>query len=209
MTTAGPPLETFRHQPATTDPGWLVDLRAVDPDAWERLVDQYGPDLYRICRAAGLDAATTADIVQDVFASVLTNVDRFEKTESHHTFRGWLRTIVRNRVRDFFRRRRNGVQAVGGTTFLRRLGALAAGADSVSGRAAEDLPFRGTLSSALESIRPHFGERTWQAFRRTVIENGTSSEVARELGMTPNGVRMAKARVLNRLRREIDIEVSA
>jgi RNA polymerase sigma-70 factor (ECF subfamily) len=56
---------------------------------------------------------------------------------------------------------------------------------------------------ALGLIRDEFEQRTWQAFWRMAVDNRTSAEVAGELGMTTNAVRMAKSRVLRRLREEL------
>jgi RNA polymerase sigma-70 factor (ECF subfamily) len=56
------------------------------------------------------------------------------------------------------------------------------------------------LERALESIHGEFHERTWQAFWRVVVEGRTTSDVGAELQMTPGAVRVAKCRVLLRLR---------
>ena len=45
--------------------------------------------------------------------------------------------------------------------------------------------------------------RTWQAFWRTAVEGQAPKNVAAELGVRPDAVRMAKSRVLRRLRDEL------
>jgi RNA polymerase sigma-70 factor (ECF subfamily) len=59
------------------------------------------------------------------------------------------------------------------------------------------------LRSALESIRGEFHERTWQAFWGVVVDGRAASDVAADLQMKPGTVRVAKSRVLLRLRREL------
>ena len=59
------------------------------------------------------------------------------------------------------------------------------------------------LRKALESIRGEFHERTWQAFWGVVVEGRTAADVAADLDMKPGAVRVAKSRVLLRLRREL------
>ena len=54
----------------------------------------------------------------------------------------------------------------------------------------------------LELIRAEFEERTWQAFWRTAVDDVPPKDVAAELSMTPGSVRVAKCRVLRRLREE-------
>ena len=57
------------------------------------------------------------------------------------------------------------------------------------------------LKNALELIRREFHERTWQAFWGVVVEGRAAADVAADLEMTPGAVRVAKSRVLLRLRR--------
>jgi RNA polymerase sigma-70 factor (ECF subfamily) len=59
------------------------------------------------------------------------------------------------------------------------------------------------ITHVLDLIRPEFAERTWQAFWRTAIEGGSAPEVAAELSMSAGAVRVAKSRVLQRLREEL------
>jgi RNA polymerase sigma-70 factor (ECF subfamily) len=63
--------------------------------------------------------------------------------------------------------------------------------------------FDDLLLKALESIRGDFHEQTWQAFWRVVVEGRTAAEVSVDLSMSPGAVRVAKSRVLARLRREL------
>jgi RNA polymerase sigma-70 factor (ECF subfamily) len=59
------------------------------------------------------------------------------------------------------------------------------------------------LLKALASIRAEFHERTWQAFWEVVVHGRTAADAADLLGMKPGAVRVAKSRVLLRLRREL------
>ncbi len=56
---------------------------------------------------------------------------------------------------------------------------------------------------ALEQIRAQFQAKTWKAFWRTSVDGLSAVEVADELGMSPGAVRVAKSRVLQRLRDEL------
>ncbi|MBI1313336.1 hypothetical protein GC176_18750 [bacterium] len=66
--------------------------------------------------------------------------------------------------------------------------------------------FSEVLWHALESIRGEFHERTWLAFWSVVIDDRQTAEVAAELNMKPGTVRVAKSRVLMRLRHELGDE---
>ena len=52
-------------------------------------------------------------------------------------------------------------------------------------------------------IRGEFEPRTWEAFWQTAVEGRAAADVAAELGMTPGAVRVAKSRVLHRLRTDL------
>ena len=55
---------------------------------------------------------------------------------------------------------------------------------------------------ALELVRGQVAERTWQAFWLTAIEGHDSAEVAASLEVSATTVRMAKSRVLHRLKEQ-------
>jgi RNA polymerase sigma-70 factor (ECF subfamily) len=59
------------------------------------------------------------------------------------------------------------------------------------------------LFRALEFIRGEFADRTWQAFWLTAIDGQPAGDVAAALSMKPCAVRVAKYRVLHRLREEL------
>jgi len=59
------------------------------------------------------------------------------------------------------------------------------------------------LRRLLAMIQPDFEAATWQAFHGLVVEGKRTAQVAAELGITANAVRIAKSRVLQRLRDEI------
>ena len=59
------------------------------------------------------------------------------------------------------------------------------------------------FARALELIRGEFEERTWTAFWRTAVEGQAAKDVAADLSMSPGAVRVAKSRVLHRLREEL------
>ena len=56
---------------------------------------------------------------------------------------------------------------------------------------------------ALEFVKSEFEENSWRAFWRTAVDGQSAAETAAELGMSVPAVRVAKSRVLHRLRQEI------
>jgi len=191
-------------QPSTaTSRSLLGRVQANEPKAWDRLVTLYAPLVLQWCRGWGLHEQDVADIFQDVFQAVAAHIGGFRKQRPGDTFRGWLRTITRNKVHDHFRRRGREPEGVGGTEAQRRLAQLPAPSPQDEDSFAEERGERALLYQALELIRPEFAERTWQAFWRTTIEGRPAPDVAAELSMSAGAVRVAKSRVLQRLREEL------
>jgi RNA polymerase sigma-70 factor (ECF subfamily) len=182
----------------------LERLKADEPPAWDRLVRLYAPLVYRWCRRWDLPEQDIADVLQDVFAAVAAHVGAFRKEREGDTFRGWLRTITQNKVRDHFRKLGREPVGAGGTEAQIRMSALPAPADDDSEPEASDGRAEQSLfARALELIRAEFEERTWQAFWLTAVEDQTPTDVGLRLRMSPGAVRVAKSRVLRRLRAEL------
>ena len=208
MNAEEPSHNPVRHA-GSTSRSLLADAKLAIPAAWERLVRLYAPLVASWCRRWGVAEQDVGDILQDVFAAVAGHLDRFRKERSADTFRGWLLTIARNKVSDHFRRAAGEPSAAGGTEAARRLQQVG---DPQTTSDPEDLPHDDPsdtaeldvlLQQALESIRGEFQARTWQAFWGVAVEGRMTADVGADLNMKPGTVRVAKSRVLNRLRREL------
>jgi RNA polymerase sigma-70 factor (ECF subfamily) len=192
----------MRPGPDTTSPSLLVRVQGNEAGAWERLVELYAPLVYHWCSRCDLSPEDTADVFQEVFRSVAEHIGTFRRDRAGDTFRGWLRTITRNKVRDHFRRLRDQPRARGGTDAQLRLQAVPEPELSDADPAEEGILHQ-QLRRALESIRGEFEERTWQAFWRVQMDGQATADVGAALGMNPAAVRKAKFRVLRRLREEL------
>ena len=179
-------------------------LRGQDNDAWERLCDLYMPLIFSWCRRAGIQGDDSADIVQEVFRAVFRGIAEFRYRRSGDTFRGWLRTVTRNKICDYFRHESRQPTAVGGTEAHIRFMEVAEIEPSDSPDAG---PVVTLIHRVLALIRPEFENTTWQAFWLVAVEDRSAAEAAEQLEMTVGAVRQAKYRVLRRLREELgDVE---
>lgn len=188
--------------PSSASSTLLERVRLQQPDAWRRLVDLYGPLVYRWCRRSQLQPSDAADVVQDVFTSVAQHIERFERAADTGGFRGWLATITRNKVHDFYRRQSRRATAHGGTDAYERLAQLAAPRAIAEATSAPD-DDQLLMRRAMELVRAEFEDRTWEAFGRVVLEGQQPAHVAEDLGMSTNAVYKSKSRVLRRLRQEL------
>jgi RNA polymerase sigma-70 factor (ECF subfamily) len=193
---AGPP------EADATSLSLLVRLKANDAAAWDRLVVLYAPLVYYWCRKCHVPDQDADDVFQDVFQSVAAKIATFRKEQPGDTFRGWLRVITQNKIHDYFRRLGREPQAAGGTDAHLRLSQLPAVEDS-EGDDDETQAYQQLMHRALELIRCEFTTRTWQAFWRVVVDGQRPVDVAQDLAMQPGAVRVAKSRVLRRLRQEL------
>jgi RNA polymerase sigma-70 factor (ECF subfamily) len=178
--------------------------------AWTRFVDLYAPLVYRWCRQAGVQPEDAEDVGQEVFRAVARKIQDFQHGGPGQTFRGWLRTITRNKVADLMRAyRAKGRGAGWEENYLAQIPAEESAADELSAADENKLVVR----RAVELLRAEFEARTWQAFWRVTVDGDCPDDVARELGMTVNAVYLAKSRILRRLRAEfaglIEIEAGA
>jgi len=194
------------HRPdesqAGTSASLLAGARANEPAAWDRLVSVYAPLVTHWCRASGLQEQDQADVLQEVFQAVACRLGEFRR-EPGGTFRGWLRAVTRSKICDLYRRQKREPVGAGGSDAQRWLGQVAAPGwleEAVADARPQD---RVLLRGLLDELREEFAERTWQAFWRTVVEGRQAADVADELGMSPGAVRVAKCRVLARLREEL------
>jgi RNA polymerase sigma-70 factor (ECF subfamily) len=191
-------------QPSSaTSRSLLERLKADDAAAWERLVTLYAPLVYHWCRPWNLREPDAADILQDVFQAVVTHIAGFRKEREGDTFRGWLRRITRNKVLDHFRRIGREPQGAGGSDAQARFAQLPFPQQPEEVSDGDAPAERGLFLRALDLIRQDFEERTWEAFWRTVVEGQTPDEVAAALSMSAGAVRVAKCRILRRLREEL------
>ncbi len=192
-----------REGQSFTSTSLLDGIRSHDSETWQRFVDAYGPMIYWASRRAGLEAADAADVTQDVFGAVAQSIDRFRRDRPGDSFRAWLWTILRNKIRDHFRRNDYRNRAEGGTVAHVKMAQIPEPPDpddvgSSTGSGAV------LLKQTLQLVRAEFESNTWDAFWQTAVEGQKPADVARDLGMTLHAVYKAKSRVLCRLRQEYD-----
>lgn len=176
----------------------------MQPDAWTRLVEIFGPIVYRWCRQSGLSGHDASDVVQEVFASVSRGIGNFHRSQENQSFRNWLATITRNRVRDFWRRSAKQPGATGGTDALLGLKNLADPLDASLDATITIANIEVEITRrAMDLVRIEFEEKSWLAFQRTAVDGKLAADVAVELGMSVAAVYKAKSRIFRRLRQQL------
>jgi RNA polymerase sigma factor (sigma-70 family) len=171
-----------------------------DADAWSELVDFYTPFLRLRLRPYCLEA-DLEDLTQDVLTVMVVRVRAFAHNNHRGAFRKWLHEIVRNKLGDYWRKKNRGLP-VSADEQASILEQLADPASELSRRWDKEHA-KYVADKLLELIRPDFTPETFEAFRRLVLEEQSTAEVAAALCLTTNAVMIAKSHVLKRLRREL------
>jgi RNA polymerase sigma-70 factor (ECF subfamily) len=182
----------------TTPPSLLEQIRsAASASAWQQFVDLYTPLLFAWARRLGLSEQDSADLLQDLFATLVVQLPAF-RYDPQRSFRAWLRTLLLNRWRNYCRERARSPLSLG-KQFLE------------DQPAAEEVPFfeeeeyrQALVARALALMQSEFQPTTWRACWEFVVRARPAAEVAAELGLSVNAVYVAKSRVLRRLREQLD-----
>jgi RNA polymerase sigma-70 factor (ECF subfamily) len=182
----------------------LLERLRLRPDeaTWQRFVTLYTPMLSAWLRQQGVQPADADDLTQEVFGTLLRELPHFNHDLRPGAFRRWLRGIVVNRLRYFWRTRRPEPVA-GDPSRALALDSLE-DPDSDLSRLWDEEHDRHVVRRLLELLAAEFEPTTWSAFRMLVLEGRPTRDVADALGISSNAVRIAKSRVLARFRQEAD-----
>ena len=180
----------------STSESLLIRLRsAQDNQAWSRFVELYTPLIFFWARKTGLQTQDASDLVQDVLSIVFQKLPTFQydKTKS---FRGWLRIVTLNKHREHCRKNSLGLVDARQSELAR----VAESAESIW-----DLNYKQTLvAQAMELIKPDFRPATWAALREFVLSKEPAGKIAKRHDISVWTIYAAKARLLSKLRDELE-----
>jgi len=176
----------------------LLRLRdSQDHQAWMDFVSLYEPVVYRLLRRSGLQDADSRELLQELFLTVSRNIERWAPTSGQGSFRAWLRRVTRNLLINWLRQRQRR-DTVGGSDFQFLLNQVPA--DGPEGSDFDYELRRALFRRASDVVRPETAPQTWMAFWETGVLGTSPRMAAEKLGMSAGAVRVAKCRVVARLR---------
>lgn len=197
-------LVEFRSTSATAQARLMIEtslsllerLRCpTDQHAWQRFVELYTPLLFSWARRIGLQTHDAADLVQEVLTLLVKKLPEFQY-DQNRSFRNWLHVILRNKCRDWKKKRTAWQRA--------ELAAAVVDEDPEVDDTLSELEYRQFLiAAALRYVEREFSETVRQAFHEFAVLGRPAAAVAAELGMTENAVYLSKSRVLRRLKQEL------
>jgi RNA polymerase sigma-70 factor (ECF subfamily) len=170
-----------------------------DAAAWDRFVERYQPMIKAWCLRWGSQASDADDVAQEVLTKLVTAMKTF-RYDPDRSFRARLKTVTQNAWTDLAKSQRLRSAADPGL-----IPAIADSHDALVDleKQMEEALDRELLELAMHRVERRVKPTTWQAFRRTVIDNRAGPEVARELGMQVAHVFVAKHRVQKLLEQEV------
>jgi RNA polymerase sigma-70 factor (ECF subfamily) len=173
-----------------------------DEGAWRVFHQRYRPMIHHWCGRWRLQEADVEDVCQTVLERVFTKINTYQPDRGR--FRGWLKTVVENAVRDFLRGcdRRPGDRGSGDSGGGRLLQAIAQ-PETIDTLVEElDTNLRRDLEAILACVERAVEPDTMRAFRLTCLEGRPITEVAADLSKSYAAVCMAINRVKKKLRAE-------
>jgi RNA polymerase sigma-70 factor (ECF subfamily) len=160
---------------------------------WQRFVNLYSPLLTSWTARAGVLKSDCDDLIQEVLIVVFKRIGEFEH-QHPGAFRGWLRSILANHLRNYFRKSKTQQCdfPIYGLT----------DPSSELSRALDREHDEHLARELMKRIEKDFTPVTWSSFCEQVLEGKTPKEVAEKLDVSVGAVVQAKFRVLQRLRQE-------
>jgi RNA polymerase sigma-70 factor (ECF subfamily) len=169
--------------------------------AWQEFVEIYKPLIQRIAVKLGMQPADAVDATQEVLLHLTNVVDQWNSQNGAGSFRGWLYRVSRNVMIRWMRG--HDLNAIGsGHSDVHSLIEDEASFDPQEIEVVDIEYQRQIFAQAAQNIRPHFQNKTWQAFWLTVVEQKPVVEVGRQIEMSTGAIYVSRSRVMNRLRQE-------
>ncbi len=165
--------------------------QSADSESWDRLVRLYTPLMKHWLGRYEIQDSDADDLVQEVLTTVVTELPKFEHNQRPGAFRSWLRTILVNRVRNFWRSRKQRPIATGPSSLDEQLNQLQDDTSELSQiwNREHDEYF---IKRLMQDVQGEFEAKTWKAFHRQVVDGQRADVVAQELGDSLASVYMAK-----------------
>jgi RNA polymerase sigma-70 factor (ECF subfamily) len=140
--------------------------------------------------------------MQELLLTVSRSIDRWDPQKQRGSFRGWLRRVACNLVIDWLRQPGRRAIPAGGGDLQVLLDALPAADDPDSIEFDREVR-RALFHRAGQQVRSEVHRTTWEAFWETAVMGKSVADTATKLGMSVGAVRVARCRVLARVRATI------
>ena len=169
-----------------------------DPLAWDEFFQRYWRLIYTYARRCNCSEHTAEEVVQDVMLKVFEQKDFFHYDPARGRFRDWLATVVRNKAAELRRRPAERIRAKGGNSETD--GVVPRSNDAEPDDVWENAFEQALLLVLLDVVRREMSPRAYLAFELFTLHEISGAAVAKQTGLTRNGVYRASKRTLKRLK---------
>ncbi len=183
-------------------------LRVQDPadrESWNEFVSIYTPQIYLWAMRFGLQETDAEDATQIVLIKLVQSLRKFRYDRSKGAFRGWLKTVSQNAVRDLFRNLNRVEHGLGGPSCFDQLQNLEAREPRHElERILEHEARKNILAEAEETVRARVKPANWEAWKLTTRNGLSAADAATELGLKVSDVYVARTRITKMLRAAVE-----
>ena len=177
-----------------------LSRRERDESAWRDFVNRYGVRIRAWCLKRRLSPTDADDVTQDVLLRLAKHMEKFDY-DSDQSFRGWLRRMTENAVRDFVKSQRN-FNVIGSAAILQQLDEIRA-PQSLVERLEEVFDLE-LLEEAMSRVSSRVNSQRWLAWQLTAQDGVPASEVATRLEIPIATVYSSRFQIQEYVRQEIE-----
>jgi RNA polymerase sigma factor (sigma-70 family) len=181
-----------------------------DETSWNQFYEIYHGLIFSVARRAGLNETEASEVVQDTLISVAKKMPGFTYDPAKDSFKGWLLTVTRWRIRDQLAKRPMAEQQRFLSAGQSEQDTRTSTVDRVPDPAGPVLETiwdeeweSQLLQTALARIKRQVKPQHYQIYHLHVVLRQTSREVARALGVNAAQIYLAKHRIGNLLKKEV------
>lgn len=168
---------------------------STERDRWEQFYRQFDPYVRRLVKAWRLPAADTDDVVQEIWADLVTRLTGLNYDPRRGRLHAWLFTFVRRKVIRFLQRKsRHSVQQL-----LDPAESLTKD-DGDPAAACLRQENRRLVRRTLAVLRTRISDTNYQVLHLRWIDGRSSADIAAQVNISPDQVRYRLTRMKRKLR---------
>lgn len=173
-------------------------------EVWTRFLALYRPLVISWLHRAGLQPVDSEEVYSRLLVRLFTSIISYKPELGR--FRSWLKTVVLNLVRSYWRElQKPGAKGTGESEMHEAISLIEMSRElesfvgELDERLPRDLPDLRILQEAMTAVQREKEVKTWEAFRLTILEERPAKEVAAVLSLKLANVYIYKKRVWDSL----------
>jgi RNA polymerase sigma-70 factor (ECF subfamily) len=177
-----------------------------DDSSWQEFFNIYSKLIRGVAIKSGLTEAEAEDVVQETMVAVAKNIPNFKYDRKLGSFKQWLLNMSRWRICDQFRRRASmGTQIPHDQPGETKLLSILVDETNVSFDEFWEAEWqKSVLDTAIKKVKISLDSEKYQIFDFLINKQWPSEKVAKSFGISINQVYLAKHRITELIRKEVE-----